>query len=372
MNSRKILLHYLKTNNNLNIHEDIYESYINQERIASEDILSPNLFIKGYLAYICKHLKNLEKSINPEISPRDLITVLQDYSKYRNIIEVLEEIPYFPYRSRLNGNAKESKYLRQLLIILTRNYQMRLNRTFLLVNRTNSDYIEKFVRFIIASLKNNTDTELTYLYLSTISNFCLGNETTETRKERIRYEEIKDIENEEWNEEKWSDPLVYDTMFHPICKDFSTFGDLKELFLTLTLNYKGVFSENTRHILKTTQTHTFKRVYEQISLISNRREHEYIRQVFESILRYLENNNSVDVEGVWVANISLENTAESDRTRQRSLTRKRSKSFSNWTITLGFSEEVEEMENNDLLEFSELEPFYIPIYYRKHIFEEDF
>jgi len=265
---------------------------------------------------------------------------------------------------------------------LTRNYQTLRNRTFLVFNTTDSDDTEEFVKLIIAALKNTTDNEVIYSYLNTISNFYLVKETEETRKKwsKSGYEDGEDIEDWEdieyirWDGEKWVDPdsRIHDIVFHPICEDFSTFIGLKELFLTFTLNYKGVFSKNTRRLLGTIQTYTFKRVYEQISLISNRREHEYMRQIFESILRYLENNNSVDVEGVWVANISLKNASEADKTRQGSLTRKRYKSFSNWTITLGFSEEVVKIENNDLLESFELEPFYIPISYRRHIFEEDF
>lgn len=388
MNSRERLLRYLETNSNLNVTKNIYgnykESFINRKKITGKDKKSINDFVKHYLSYICKSLENIKANNAVQYELKNCIEYCLEAA---NLEKSFTEIPYFSYDCEIKKiknveSIKESdEYLRQLLITLTRNYQTTLTRTFLLLNMTDCNYIERFVRFIISSLKNNKNTEVTYLYLNAVSNFYLRNETDEMRKNRIKSEAIENITEqrrnegfvyEEWGEEDWLAPRIYDRVSHAICKDFNTSKDLKELFLTLTLNYKGIFSQNTRYILNTSQTCTFKIIYEQISLISNSREHEYIRQVFESILRYLENNISVDVEKVWVANILLENVSGTDIIRQGSSKRKQSKSFSNLIITLGFSEEIEEIENNDLLEFFDSEPFYIPIYYRKHVFVGDF
>lgn len=51
-------------------------------------------------------------------------------------------------------------------------------------------------------------------------------------------------------------------------------------------------------------------------------------------------------------------------TMQQSIHGYRLKPSCNLVITLGFSKEVERIENNDVLEVSKLEPFYVPIYYR--------
>ena len=76
----------------------------------------------------------------------------------------------------------------------------------------------------------------------------------------------------------------------------------------------------------------------------------------------------MNIEAVWVVNISIENVSRTNKTRQELSNRRRYKSFSNVNITLGFSKEIEKMEDNELLEFSELKPFYIPIDYRKDHF----
>lgn len=347
--------------------------------------------LKSRLLRICEQIQDYK---NSKVLQRDLVNNIYYCLTGPSLEESFKKIPYLPYKTESYRHIKESEYLRYLLIIFTRNYQTAFNKISLLLNITSREYIKKFIRLIIFSLKNNQNTEVTYDYLSTISNFYLNNlavpskkffqnnanefqdepanvecfnkvslsapEANNAIKKRLEY---LDEEKYEQRVYEWDDVIC-----HPICKDFSRDKDSKELFLTLTSNYRRVFSKNTKDVLKTIQTHTFQRVYDQISLISNRREREYIRQIFESITRYLENNNSVNIEAVWVANISIENVSRTNKTRQELSNRRRYKSFSNVNITLGFSKEIEKMENNELLEFSELKPFYIPIDYRKDHF----
>lgn len=506
MNSRKILITYLETSSNLNVNKDIYENYkeifINRKELTTKDKRSTEDFIRDYLYYIYKSLKNTEedelefiiqevigflkirkkvqifkkkehlkhlqellttlvyhinvslksfidgdvgtnKISSVHVKSHNLLSVLnatvgdflrylrskhrkfhglesrllriceqiQDYKNSKvlqrdlvnniyycltgpSLDESFKKIPYLPYRIESYRHIKESEYLRHLLLIFTRNYQTTFNKISLLLNITDRGYIKKFIRLIIFSLKNNQNTEVTYDYLNTISNFYLKNLAIPSKK--FFQDKANEFQDEpsnvecfnkvslsaleaankikkrlEYLDEEKYEQRVYewdDVICHTICKDFSRDKDSKELFLTLTSNYRGVFSKNTRGILKTIQTHTFQRVYDQISLISNRREREYIRQIFESITRYLENNNSVNIEAVWVVNISIENVSRTNKTRQEFSNRRRYKSFSNMNITLGFSKEIEKMENNELLEFSELKPFYIPIDYRKDHF----
>ena len=391
------------------IDSDVGTNKISSVHVQSHNLLSVlNATVADFLRYlrskdrkfrglnsrllrICEQIQDYK---NSKVLQRDLVNNIYYCLTGPSLEESFKKIPYLPYKTESYRHIKESEYLRYLLIIFTRNYQMTFNKTSLLLNITGREYIKKFIRLIIFSLKNNQNTEVTYDYLSTISNFYLNNLAVPSKKffqdnanecqdepSNVEYfnkvslsapeanNEIKkrleylDEEKYEQRVYKWDDVIC-----HTICKDFSRDEDSKELFLTLTSNYRGVFSKNTKGILKTIQTHTFQRVYDQISLISNRREREYIRQIFESITRYLENNNSVNIEAVWVVNISIENVSRTNKTRQELSNRRRYKSFSNVNITLGFSKEIEKMEDNELLEFSELKPFYIPIDYRKDHF----
>ena len=380
---------------------------------------------------LCRISKKLQIFDNIKGSQRTLFENLEacliDPNGYIDTLQPLESFELLLYnfdRNKGFQGSAESSYLRQLLILLTQNYLATFNSTSLLLNITGYEYIKQFINFIIFELKGNKDTEITYHYLNSIREFYLktefyckrktllkdGSKNTLSRgksgKVRFKEKRKENIYNDWWptqpsfiferDDSKWTDRLKLDPSSY-IHKDPEKLSekerkklfkkekiqllktnvkelfltDTKELFLTLVLNYKGFFSNNARLILKRIQTCPFWKVYDLISLIPNFKEREYIRQTFESIIRYLENNNCVDIKALWIANISLENFPKTN-TVQQSINDYRLKPSCNLVITLGFSKEVERIEDNDVLEVSKLEPFYVPIYYRGEKTEGEF
>ena len=371
------------------------------------------------------HLSKLLNRIYKKLQEYDNSKVLQE-TLFKNLsacltnpyaVESSEFLSYNLYNVDINKGyqtSAESEYLKQLLILLTENYWTTFNSSALLLNITGYEYIRQFINSIISELKQNKDTEVTYNYFKSIRDFCLktkfhcernillkDDNRNRLSNSNLRKQQLikkRKISLEKWynqpdfsfyDDDGYSD--MWEKLFiiyyhHPIYKhsDIKVYPyelskkereeffakDKKELFLTLVVNYESLFSNNTRLILKSIQKCPFWKVYDLISLIPSFKERESIRETIESIIRYLENNNCVDVDTLWIANISLEDLRKTKTIRQ-SIQVCRTKPSCNLVITLGFSDEVEHLEHNDLLEGSELEPFYVPIDYREKMFEDE-
>ena len=307
----------------------------------------------------------------------------------KNLKEIIRNPDKFIISDFDINTGFESEYLKQLLLILTRNYQATLNSTLLLLNITSQKYMAQFINSIIFELKENKDSEITFNYCNSIRNFYSRtifrykrtvllkstNSDSSSRNNSIKRLHKKQREKE-ISKDKWYNLPQNDVLKHelnrPFCQHqfFETIIGLKELFLTLGFNYEGTFSKSTLFILEKIQTCQFWELHNLISLILDFREREYIRQTFELIITYLDNNNCVDLDALWIVNVSLENSSKTN-VLQHVRNSYQPKPSCNLFITLGFSGEVENIEENNLLEVLET-PFYIPINYREEMFENDF
>jgi len=132
---------------------------------------------------LCRISKNLQVFDNIKGLQRTLFENLEscliDPNGYIDTLQPLESFEFLLYnfdRNKGFQGSAESKYLRQLLILLTQNYLVTFNSTSLLLNITGYEYIKQFINFIIFELKRNKDTEITYHYLNSIRDFYLKTE----------------------------------------------------------------------------------------------------------------------------------------------------------------------------------------------------
>ena len=116
MNSRKILLHYLKTNNNLNIHEDIYEDIY-----ESSFLLKTSRLVYDEETIFVSNNQNKFFAID---SKNGFIKWVQTINSYleptiiENLVLTVSREGYFFVIDKINGNILRSTNIFSFLYLL--------------------------------------------------------------------------------------------------------------------------------------------------------------------------------------------------------------------------------------------------------------
>jgi hypothetical protein len=102
---------------------------------------------------------------------------------------------------------------------------------------------------------------------------------------------------------------------HPRCKDFFRVSPNPMIlkFVTLTTKNKNVSSQNTIKILKSLRKRSFYKAIEIVSNMTNVVEKNYILQLLYSAVTYTENNHYANLLKLWVDDVYITKTEDTNR-----------------------------------------------------------